>query len=81
MFCPGGYRIPAQGDILIESAWGHSHGVPTRAIGCLTFEVVCWMFHYSEVGKPAKMHGLKKGGVIDGTRTRNIQNHNLGLYH
>ena len=30
MFCPGGYRIPAQGDILIESAWGHSHGVPTR---------------------------------------------------
>jgi hypothetical protein len=24
---------------------------------------------------------FKKDGVIDGTRTRNIQNHNLGLYH
>ncbi len=22
-----------------------------------------------------------KDGVTDGTRTRNIQNHNLGLYH
>lgn len=26
--------------------------------------------------------GLReKSGVTDGTRTRNIQNHNLGLYH
>ena len=24
---------------------------------------------------------LAKVGVVDGTRTRNIQNHNLGLYH
>ena len=32
-------------------------------------------------GKPPKTGVLKKGGVIDGTRTRNIQNHNLGLYH
>ncbi len=24
---------------------------------------------------------IQKGGVADGTRTRNIQNHNLGLYH
>lgn len=24
---------------------------------------------------------LGKDGVVDGTRTRNIQNHNLGLYH
>ena len=23
----------------------------------------------------------KEDGVTDGTRTRNIQNHNLGLYH
>ena len=22
-----------------------------------------------------------KAGVVDGTRTRNVQNHNLGLYH
>ena len=22
-----------------------------------------------------------KNGVVDGTRTRNVQNHNLGLYH
>jgi hypothetical protein len=25
--------------------------------------------------------GEKEDGVTDGTRTRNIQNHNLGLYH
>ena len=25
--------------------------------------------------------GSLKGGVTDGTRTRNSQNHNLGLYH
>jgi hypothetical protein len=24
---------------------------------------------------------IEKSGVTDGTRTRNIQNHNLGLYH
>ena len=24
---------------------------------------------------------IEKNGVTDGTRTRNIQNHNLGLYH
>ena len=28
------------------------------------------------------VHGSKdRDGVTDGTRTRNIQNHNLGLYH
>ena len=25
--------------------------------------------------------GIRKDGVADGTRTRNSQNHNLGLYH
>jgi hypothetical protein len=25
--------------------------------------------------------GKKGGGVADGTRTRNNQNHNLGIYH
>ncbi len=28
-----------------------------------------------------RLNGGKKNGVTDGTRTRNIQNHNLGLYH
>lgn len=49
----------------------------------------CW------VGKPAHLAqarqfalarlsfdpGSGKNGVANGTRTRNIQNHNLGLYH
>ena len=32
---------------------------------------------------PAMNHRkpLGKGGVADGTRTRNDQNHNLGIYH
>ena len=32
----------------------------------------------------APRRGISAGGedgVVDGTRTRNIQNHNLGLYH
>ena len=27
------------------------------------------------------IENLKWNGVVDGTRTRNNQNHNLGLYH
>src|ERR1035437_842391 len=30
MLWPSCYRNPAYGDILIELAWGHSHGVPTQ---------------------------------------------------
>ena len=30
---------------------------------------------------PVCKPGAKKGGVTDGTRTRNSQNHNLELYH
>jgi hypothetical protein len=31
--------------------------------------------------QPPRPPARKKGGVTDGTRTRNNQNHNLELYH
>ena len=34
-----------------------------------------------EFGSPTADLRLRKDGVANGTRTRNIQNHNLGLYH
>ncbi len=36
------------------------------------------LLHVSVTGLKEAKNG---DGVVDGTRTRNIQNHNLGLYH
>lgn len=48
----------------------------------------CNELEFRSIARRSFIHGawrgkttFKKGGVTDGTRTRNSQNHNLELYH
>ena len=45
----------------------------TPAMSPVMTPAMCLVMNYQ---KP-----MGKGGVADGTRTRNDQNHNLGIYH
>jgi hypothetical protein len=72
---PGGIRTP---NLLIRSQ--KLYPVELQALGKLQFSISDLRFFRMKLGD-RQSQILNQFWVADGTRTRNNQNHNLGLYH
>ena len=78
---PGGIRTP---NLLIRSQMLYPVELQTQQILDFGFSISDWLDLVVDLAPTAcdhSIYNLKWNGVVDGTRTRNNQNHNLGLYH